>query len=306
MRKIIAAAALLAVTSAHAAEELKFGDLNYFFKQNQINASVDVLSVYDRAEQVGGTKTETRGVVTETQFTYGLMDNLNAFIGLDYAFDLQTETSGNPDWNSDGLANPEIGAIFRLTNQNDSSYNIDLGAIARINIEDAETGSADEDGNYANGRSSLEVLSRIGRKWNEANEWQLTAGVNYFNDGETTEVAVASDTDRDDYASMDIYVRAAYQYRPVNEFMMALSAQATQVGAFDSERTATNVDIERDSHIDMDFRFTAKYFVTENFIAKFHYGMSRNEEYDVDTAGVIDEVQNRRENFFGLGVDFLF
>ena len=309
MRMMMFAIAVMALNSAYAADELKFGDLNYLFKHGQINASANVNSVYSKSEMLG-TVEEERGVVTSTQLTYAFSDHLNAFIGLDYAYDLQTETSGNADVDSDGLANPALGAIYRVMNQSDTAYNIDLGAVGRFNIQDAETGNAvlgeSEDGNFANSRSSLELLARIGRKWNESNEWQLASGLVYFKDGESTNKEVTGDVTQDDESSMDLYLRASYQYRPVNEIMFLLFAQATRVGEFDSELENNGGDIERDSHIDYDFGFTAKFLVTENFIANFNYGLSRNSSYDIEEAGFKDENQDRRENYFGFGLDFLF
>lgn len=304
MRKMIVAAAVLAVTSAHAAEELKFGDLNYFFKAAQVNATVDFNSTYEKQKVVSQMQ-ETRGYVIETQLTYGVSDQLNVFLGLDYAYELETKIGGQPDINSDGLANPELGAIYRLMNQSSTSYNVDIGAAARINLMDAEEGTAtDNEGNYADGRSALEVFARIGRKWNEANEWQLAGGVVYHNDGESTELSTP-ENDSDIDSSMDLYLRATYQYRPVNEIMFLVSAQATQVGEVESEDD-TNTKTTQDSHMDMDFRFTTKYLVTDNTIVKFNYGMSRNADFDVKAGALSDEVSNRRENFWGFGVDFLF
>ncbi len=307
MRKMIVAAAVLAVASAHAAEELKFGDVNYFFKAGQVNALANFNSAYQK-QKVFSDMEETRGYIFETQLTYGVSDQLNVFLGLDYAYDLQTETSGNPDVDSDGLANPILGANYRLMNQSATAYNVDIGAVARINIEDAETGSASpgvsDDGNFADGRSSLELNAKIGRKWNEANEWQLATGVEYFKDGESTAVG-NPDVDQDDDSSIDMYLRATYQYRPINEIMFLVSAQATQVGEAESEDD-NNVKTTVDSHMDMDFRFTTKYLLTEAMIVKFNYGMSRNADVDIKSGTTSDEVSNRRENFFGLGVDFLF
>lgn len=307
MRKMIVAAAVLAVTSAHAAEELKFGDVNYFFKAGEINALANFNSAYQK-EKVISTMQETRGYIFETQLTYGVSDQLNVFLGLDYAYDLQTEISGNPDIDSDGLANPILGANYRLMNQSATAYNVDVGAVAKINIEDAENGSSSpgvsDDGNFAEGRSSLELNAKIGRKWNEANEWQLATGVNYFKDGESTDVG-SPDVDVDEDSSIDMYLRATYQYRPVNEIMFLVSAQATQVGEAETEDD-NNVKTTVDSHMNMDFRFTTKYLVTDSTIVKFNYGMSRNADVDVKSGGTSDEVSNRRENFWGFGVDFLF
>lgn len=310
MRKIIAVAAVLAVTSAHAAEQLKFGDLNYFFKAGQLNLQADLNSVYEK-QKVISTMEQTRGLVVDSQFTFGMSDQLNVFFGLDYAYDLQTEIAGNPDIDNDGFSNPAFGATYRLMNQSSTTYNIDLGVIANINIQDSEIGTSSpgisDNGNYVGfteSRSSLEVNGKIGRKWNEANEWQLAAGAKYLKDGEATEMG-SPENDIDLDSSLDMYLRASYQYRPVNEIMFLLSAQATQVGEAKSE-DETNTKTTLGSHMDMDFVFTTKYLVTDAMIVRFNYAMSRNADIDAKSGATSDEISNRRENFFGLGVDFLF
>jgi hypothetical protein len=311
MRKIFAMAAVLAITSAQAAEELKFGDLNYFLKAGQINAVADVNSSLQRSK-FQGTTTEARGVITNGTLAYALTNQLNAFVGVSYAYDLQIEdktTTSNADVDRDGFSNPALGVNYRVMNQNEARYNFDLGAIARINVQDAESatsvGQKSKNGNFANGRSSLELNARMGRKWNEANEWQLAAGVNYFNDGESTHKTPAGNSDLDEKASVDAFLRTSYQYRPVNEFMMLLSLQGTRVGEADVKIKNGN-KVTSDSHFDVDFLFTAKYLITENFIGKFNYSNSRKANYDVKDGTSNDAVSNRLQNFFGLGVDFLF
>jgi len=310
MRKLIAAAAVLAVTSAHAAEELKFGDLNYFLKQGQFNVVVDANSGFSK--ETADVTYEKRGYTFDTQFAYAINDKLNAFVGLSYAFDMQvedkTKDSPNADVDQDGLANPAIGLNYRLLDQGSSDFNFDLGAVARIKIQDAEVGSSVgqnvKDGNNATGRNALELNARLGKKWNEANEWQLAAGLVYFQDGETEYKSTAGNSKIDEDSSMDVFLRASYQYRPVNEFMLLVSAQATRVGEVDSKEAS--VKSTADSHIDLDFRFTAKYLICENFIGKFNYGQSRNSDFDSKTAGVKTKIDKRRDSFFGIGVDFLF
>src|SRR5690606_31038317 len=101
-----------------------------------------------------------RGVILSTQLAYAFTDQFNAFVGLEYAYDREFENKTDAkttDYTSDGLANPALGVNYRLLNQNDSRYNLDLGAVARINIEDAEDGDAvpgnSKDGNFAESRS---------------------------------------------------------------------------------------------------------------------------------------------------------
>lgn len=312
MRKLIAVAAVLAFTTAHAAEELKFGDVNYFLKQGQVGVSADVNQTF-LSEKVLGTKLVTRGYNIDANVAYAISDKLNAFVGLQYAYDKKIEdktTSSNGRYNEDGLANPALGVNYRLQNQNEAMYNVDFGAVARFALQDAEkgnsTGQDKNDGNNASPGNSLELNARMGRKWNEANEWQLAVGGVYNMDGEYTIKDTAGDIDVDQDASLDLFIKATYQYRPVNEFMVLLSAQATQVGAQDGDINGGGGKLNKDSHIDTDLRFTAKYLITENLIGRFNYGAARLQEYDVKTAAGTDSVNHRTANFFGLGVDLLF
>ncbi len=315
MRKLIAAAAVLAVSSVQAAEELKFGDVNYFLKKGEMNFSLDVLSTYEK-QRSQSESLETRGVLADAKLSHAYTDQFNVFLGLNYAYDKETEnrtTSSDGAYNSDGLSNPSIGVNYRLMNQNDSRYNFDLGAVARLAIMDEEKGSATgqdiADGNNADGQHGLELNARIGRKFDEANEWQLAAGFIYNMAGEYEQLGTGTDADFDvdEDASYDVYARATYQYRPVNEFMMLLSAQATRFGKREGELNSTpSQDFEIESYIDMEFTFQAKYLITDNFIAKFDYIMGRNEDQSVDIGNTNADVKRRRENRFGLGVDFLF
>lgn len=313
MRKLIAAAAVLAVTSAHAAEELKFGDVNYFLKQNQFNVSADVSSTYYKEAPEGPNTFETRGYLLETRYGYGITDKLNVYLGLDYAYDRETEdreVATNGAFENDGLANPLLALNYRIMGQNESRYNLDFGLVGRFNIEDAERGSAQgqtiKDGNFADGRNYYEANLRMGRKWNEANEWQLAAGVGYNMSGEETFKSTAGDQDVDLESTMNYFARATYQYRPVNEFMLLVSAQANLIGENEYKNKATNTKYVEEDHVDIDFTFKAKYMITDNFIANFQYGMSRNAEFDREKNGTNEEIKRRRENFYGVGVDFLF
>lgn len=323
MRKMLAAAMVLAVTSANA-EELRFGDLNYFIKTGELNVAADVSSVFSKYSNLpnAGDEIEARGILVETKFGYGISDRLNVYLGLDYAYDYEFEdkTDNNPDpnadefnanYNQDGLANPLFAANYRFMTQSEGMFNLDFGAVTRVNIMDAETGYGStvddsEDGNFSGAiytgltdpRTSLELNARIGKKWNEANEWQLAAGFVYFNDGESEQLINDEELELD--SSMNLFLRASYQYRPVETFMMLVSLQGTQVGEVDYKSGGTTSTA--DSHLDWDLDFVAKYLFTDNFIGKFNYSMGINPDFDIEDT----EVDERRENSFGLGVEFLF
>ncbi len=310
MRKLFAAAAFMAVSSIYAAEELKFGDVNYFLKQGQFNLAQELSQTFYKETPKTGSELETRGVLSETRFGFGITDQLNVYLGVDYAYDREVEnltTTTNAAFSQDGFAAPTLAANYRFMNQNTDRYNVDFGAVARINLQDAETGYSvgqdSADGNFSNGRSALELNARMGRKWNEANEWQLAAGAIYHQDGERVQKASASDENFDIDSSLDAYLRATYQYRPVNEFMILLSAQASRLGEVD-QKSDTNRIVDP-SHVDLDFVFRAKYLITDTFIGSFRYDMARNARYDRETNGT-GVALKRRQDFFGLGVDFLF
>ncbi|HXH31175.1 MAG TPA: hypothetical protein VNJ01_10220 [Bacteriovoracaceae bacterium] len=311
MKKYLAIAALMAVTSV-GADELKFGDLNFFIKQGRFNLLANGDATTERAT-TGTSTIEKENFLIGSQLTYGISDKLDLLVGVDYSIGSSISNGSGisggvvtgPDrYSEDGLGNPRIGINYRLMDQSSDMYNVDFGVISSFRFEDAERGSlGGTDGNAAAPRSNIEFNAKMGRKWNEANEWQLAAGVLYNMDGEQTTLAsVGSDTKTDIDASQDFFVRASYQWRPINEFMVALSLQGTRVGEFDTQNQGTAGKSTFEDHIDFNGTFTAKYLITENFIAKFRYGMSRNPDYDIDNT----EVRKRRNNFFGLGVDWLF
>lgn len=305
MKKAIALAAVLLASSAQASSGLDFGDLNYFLKASQMNLTSN-FSVVDRElhPENAAAKTTTRGYVVDNRFGYGIADNMNAFVGLDFAFNYEFQQTGVSDSDNGGLSNPYAGLNYRLMNQSDAAFNLDFGVVGRFNLMDSEIGSAGEDGNYARGNHSLEINSSIGRKWNEANEWRLTAAVIQQFEGESELKAPAGDSDVETDASTDLSLTAAYQYRPVQEFMMNVSLQALRVGEADFE--VGNTESTDEAHLDFNFAFSAKYLITEKFIAKFNYGISRLEEYDVETGGTDVEQKERQANFYGVGIDWLF
>ncbi len=320
MKKIIAVAALMAVTAANA-QDLSFGDVNYFLKQGQLNFLADV---NHRTQQFTTDITATNTVTSRTegnfvfgQLGYGLSDRLNLTAGVEYAFNVKVDdtyvgagvTNPNPSSiTQDGLANPQLGVNYRFLSQTDERYNWDFGALASIRIEDAETGSSNptstdvSNGNASNGRSSIEINTRFGRKWNEANEWQLAAGLIHNLDGEYTIVSSGGDTKLDVDASQDFFLRATYQYRPVHEFMMSLMLQATQFGSYETQNQANATDASTDSRLDLQSMFTAKYLVTSNFIVKFRYGLGHLPDFDQTDL----ELRKRRSKVMGIGIDWLF
>lgn len=316
MSKKIFALAVLCATSAFGANVPKFGDVNYFLKAGQFNVKVDESSAYNKELSEFANKTlETRGYLTSAVASYGWTDELSLSVGLDYAYDfkVRNRTSGATDttYNQDGFSDPALGADYRLFKQSNFGVNWDFGAVAKLSMQESELGEASGqvyvDGNHASGRSSIELNTRVGQKYDEANEWQVAGGLVTHLSGGYKDLNVGSpDVDVDLGSSFDVFARVTYQYRPVNEFMMLVSWQTTRVG--ETDLSSQGADFTLQSRFDSKFLYTAKYQILDGFIAKFNYGISQNGDIDAEnnSTGVVTSVRKRHENFFGLGAEFLF
>ncbi len=310
MKKIIAIIAIATATSAFATTDLEFGDLNYILKQGQFNVLANAIhSTYQVKQEA--TKVETEGYTFQTAYGYGIMDNLNLYLGLDYDWNMNVanETTNDSKYSQDGLKNPSLTLNYRLMNQTDSAVNVDIGLTGAFALQDQELGASSgnktKDGNAADGRSAYTLFGAVGRKWNEANEWRLSGGLVYRADGEADQLAVGgSKANVDTDSSQDMYLRAAYQYRPVQEFMITLSVTGTRVGEVDQK--VGGVKANSEDHNVYDFGFTAKYLVSDGIIIKYISNYGNNPDYDVKTGGVKEEYKNIRASYYGLGVDFLF
>lgn len=308
MKKFLALAALMTIGTA-SAEELKFGDLNYFLKAGQFNVGADLLVNNETTRVAEASETEVDGYLLNTHYSYAIIDSLNVTLGVNVLLDGETQTGGGASVDAMGVQNPKFGANFRLLNQANSGFNLDFGAVASVKIADQEVASTTKkDGNsidrmasvYSEPRSSLELNSRFGKKWNEANEFYLIAGVIYHADGEYEQLE-AGTVDVD--SSVDFKLGGFYQYRPVNEFMMTFGAVATRYSDVDFDGGVKSTDT---AHTDMQFSFTTKYLVTDSLIAKFAFTKDSRGEYDRETSAGDTKIDKRNGLQYGLGVDLLF
>jgi hypothetical protein len=212
-----------------------------------------------------------------------------------------------------GLQNPHFGANYRLLNQDSSAVNLDFGVKATVKVTDREVSSTarkDEGNmvdpsltNFADPRNTVELNARLGKKWNEANEFYLIAGAMYHLDGKYEDLASRDDVDMD--ASLDFKLGGFYQYRPVNEFMITLGAVATRYSELDGE--VANTDFTRTDHTDVQLSFGAKYLITETFIFKFDFATSKRGNFYNEVEGAADQkVDKRLARSYGIGFDFLF
>lgn len=321
MKKAIVLATLVAASGAIAQtpnSDLSFGDINYFFKSREFNVRADVL--LDRKEthidsQTSKLAFESEGYLIDTQYTYGLMDNLNLVLGLAYqmSYEFNTEpVSANPRYDESGLRNPALGLNYRFLNQKNNGVNWDFGVVGRFALMDAERGSfgtTSQDGNAATGHHSIEANTSLGLKWNEANEFRLTGGIVHHFDGEYTENKTTGDIEYDTASYQDLYFRAAYQYRPVYEFMMSVGTLVTMNGEREDEQTnqALNDTLTYDSEVDGLFEFRAKYYFHESMILRFTYTQGILNDIEVDRRLAADQTYNRRRSqAFGFGLDVLF
>lgn len=313
MKKFLAVACLLAVSAANAAD-VKFGDLNYFLKQGQFNAKADLdLSREFFAIDDGSstTKSKIEGYVIKTRAAYGLTDTLTAFVGLNGLYEMDQQPKGGVSSESNGIQNPILGADLRIMNQNDAGFNVDVGAVLDVKVMDSTIAESNKDdgtqpalhlSNYGDPRTSLNLNARLGKKSDEANEFYAVAGLTYHMAGSQEDQDNNEDLDWD--SSMDLNLGAFYQYRPVNEFMLTVGANATRYGEVDGE--LGNSDLTVQDHIDFMVSFSAKYLITENFIAKFNLAQDRRDDHKVEADSGDFDIERRQAFAYGVGVDFLF
>ena len=308
MKKFFAIAAILVVSSA-SAEELKFGDLNYFLKQGQFNVGADVIVNNETSRSAGTTDNEVDNYFLNSHFAYALNDSINLTVGLDFLIDGETEIDDGASADASGVLNPKLGANIRLMKQNTSGFNLDLGAVATVKVIDREVATVDKEGNninplytnYADPRNTLELNARLGKKWNEANEFYLKAGLAYHMDGDYKQLQ-GETVDMD--SSNDLSLGAFYQYRPVNEFMMTLGLTGTRFGEVDGQSGSD--DFTFTDHIDYQFLFNAKYLIDESLIAKFVFTKDKRSDFDYEADSGDIEFDRRNGLQYGLGVDYLF
>lgn len=309
MKNLFAAAALLAVGTV-GAQELKYGDLNYFYKQGQLDAGIAVNMLHEKqVADIGANqfKLYSLGYIGSVKATYGVMDKVNAFVQTEYAYELNTDDgNGGRSFNSDGVRNVGLGADYRLFNQNDHMFNLDVGAVVKAPTEDATRGvnvGSFKDGNYADAGNSVELHAKAGRKWDLANEVFFLAGVVYNMDGDVKQYTGSGPTQIDYDSSIDYKLSANYQWRPVNTFMVGFGAGATYFGEKEVRSPNLTFDGTQGSHLDFNFNFVAKYLVTDHMIVSFNMMNTRLADYDVSTQ---IEGTKRTSYGYGLGVNYLF
>jgi opacity protein-like surface antigen len=313
MKKFLCLAAVAAATVGSVqAEELLFGDLNYFMKKGQVNVTANAVMGDETARKDQTTETKVDGYFLNTTLALGLADHINAFVGLDYLHNVKTEV-GTPHYDTNGLQNPKFGGNVRLLNQDNAGVNFDVGAVVAVKFLDRETGSVSpkKDGdllspalsNHAEPRNTLDVNARVGKKWDIANEVYFLGGVTYHQSGKYKDLGANDDVSME--SSVDVKAGAFYQYRPVDEFMTTLGVSGTRFGEFDG-KAADGTKLTSTSHIDLEFLFQAKYLVNDNLIAKFMMSQDRRSTYEIQ-APSSQSVNDKRQSFnYGLGVDFLF
>jgi hypothetical protein len=284
-----------------SAQDVKFGDLNYFLKAGELNLRSDFDLVREETK-LNQNRYEVEGYLSRNRLAWGLGYDVVAYVGLNFIYQMDTRVLGEGSSQNSGLLNPVLGADYRLMDQK-SGFNLDLGVVADFNVIDSEVADDYKDnGNqtrsdfshFGDPRSSLGVNARLGRKWNEANEWYALGGVSYNFAGEQR----VQNTDVELGESVDFVLGGFYQYRPVNEFMMTLGAVGTRYGVIDTKNVG-----ETTSFVDVELSFNAKYLVTDAFIVKFNFTQDRRGEFKIKDKS---EYDSRRGNSFGMGIDLLF
>ena len=162
--KLLIGFMVLGFVSMAKAQDLKFGDLNYFLKSGQINAGADLWIGNESLKRENTGDVRVNGYFADAKVTYGVLDNLTGFVKLQYQYEVDTELkSGSGSFDTTGLQNPQFGATYRLLNQSSFGYNVDFGAVVGLKLMDRKAGSltSQEDGDLLDPALSTRVFIEL-------------------------------------------------------------------------------------------------------------------------------------------------
>lgn len=319
MRIIFQAFLFVFTTSVLAqSQELQLGDLNFFLKKGQLLSTNDYRKyTIERRSVVGAGNThyETEGNLLQSRLSYGVHKKLNLFLELGYQLDWEVRdtTNNTAHFNLDGFVNPALGTTYRWKSQEDDKLNIYSSLVAYINVQDEEKGHASSptnsvDGNAAKARDVLEFNTSIGHKWNPKNEWIATGGILHNFSGESQQNYSSGRKNKVyEDASTNLYLKLAYQYRPIEQWMISPSIKSTYVG--EQKMKFSNVVVRSNSYLMHDLDLALKYSVTKNFLVRLNYGQSLLPDYDgKSTEGTEIDVDtiSQSKRYYGLGIDWLW
>lgn len=222
-----------------------FGESSLKYRNSKSELDFNTVEVY---------KNSSNETSVEQTMSYVFASSTMAGISLDYQIDGKTTTTygvastlngmSAKSKSSTGLGEPSLFLKDRLKNQNDWSYNLDLGVSFSPKLGDAKTATTTAKGNGYRGASELSITAEIGRK-EEAYQWK--ALVNYANIGKGKSKSGSDSSDINESDSHSVFsLGYVYQFNLRPEIELNLNAAVLFIGEQEIKNThdATAVSID--------------------------------------------------------------
>ena len=232
---------------------------------------------------------------TRAQLTagYGFAGNLSFFIEADYSFENSSDVTygagttidgTNEKSKSSGVSDPTFGLRYRLAEQQEKGFILDLELSLSPKTGDSESASTTKDGNNFRGGNQGNINLSLGKKY-EKFSFSIEGGVTL--DGSKDVKSLTSNNIVDVDSSTDFQLSGITQFQPNENIFFNLALMITSYGDYSQISGSTTTEIERDTAVS--YALAAGYKLNESLALRFIYqAISIDTKYTQGTT-VIDE-----------------
>lgn len=218
---------LLLLISTQGIATTKFNSLNFINEKSKFRgetklkvSSTDIDVTY----QSVNIKAETDSTSVEQRLIYGVSDQLSIGLQLEYFLKEDTDvTLGTPiggfnsgEAESPGLADPFIGAAYRVLGESSDPVNLDIELRLSPGLGDGEIGTTNQDGNQKRGGTEFSLKIGAGRFFNPKFEGYIDLQLTNTGDRDVKDLSDNSTVSYD--STTDFELNFNLQYYPKENF----------------------------------------------------------------------------------------
>lgn len=317
MKKLTAALALASSFSAFSSD-LILGDLNFFQKKNAALVSTSLNYSFSQFEEVsafsGSNDYRASAVNFTNSLSYGLSDQTNVGLAVDYALRNRTYHEDTPGGGSNDLRTQEEGLsdFTILGNHRLRDENIFVDVVSGLtlglgNKERAFGTPGISEGNNYQGNHSLSLGVATGQKREDNWEWRGFADFDYqfAGDGDLIDDDIAS-TSYDSDGMLNWKLGGALQYRTNYNWALTAGLDYTLVDRLRLDTGSANTDLELESDNFFTLGFGGKYNVSDFILINLGYELTPRYDISVERANAKFTQENGLGHRLTAGAQVLF
>jgi hypothetical protein len=229
--------------------------------------------------------------------------NIFLFAELDYDLKAETDlTYGNGTTSngvnekteSKGLADPTLGARYRMVEQEDKGFLLDLNLTFSPKTGDSEAASTTQDGNNYRGGSAGSVGLNFGKKFNSVS-FSIGADLTFNGSRDVKSLSTGNTLNIDSHT--DFSISAISQFQPNKQMFFNVTLSYQSLGDYDQVSGSTTTSIDFDPIFS--YGLAIGYRLSPNVaIRALYQGASLNREYTQGTTIIDEEVDLSRIGTF--------